>query len=67
MIYHFKFRILTIGHDFSRGPLEAGCRKSIIGFLLNVGAYIFMFLCGIFSSHKIIDFDYSEYLGPEYM
>ena len=25
-----------------------------------------MFLCGIISSHKIIDFDYTEYLGPEY-
>lgn len=67
MIYHFKFRILTIGHDFNRGPLEAGCRKSIIGFLLNVGAYIFMFLCGIISSHKIIEVDYTEYLGADYL
>jgi hypothetical protein len=46
--------------------LEAGCRKSIIGFLLNVGAYIFMFLCGIISSHKRIDVDYTEYLGADY-
>jgi hypothetical protein len=63
----FKFfRILTLGHDFEKGPLKAGCRKSIINMLYKYGGYWFCFVCGLFTSGKEVDMDYSYWLGPDY-
>lgn len=43
-------KIVTIGHDFSKGPIKEGCRKSIIAVLYKVNAFVFVFVAGIFTS-----------------
>jgi hypothetical protein len=60
------FRIITIGHNFQKGPLKEGCRKSVIGFLFWLNAKVFMFVCGVNCSHRFLDADYSAYLGKDY-
>lgn len=58
--------ILTLGHDFKKGPLKEGCRKSVVGFLFSFNAKIWMIVTGVSSKHEKMDFDYTPYLGPNY-
>ena len=60
------FRILSIGHDFRKGPMKAGCRKSLIYFMYHVCCSFFLVVCSIKSSVKYLEFDYSYYLGERY-
>ena len=50
----FVFRILTFTHDFKKGPLSGGCRKSLISFLFRMNAKLYMFICGTSSSKEEI-------------
>ena len=59
-------RIVTIGHDFSKGPIKEGCRKSLIAIMYKLNAYVFVFVAGIFTSNRKQDVDYSFYLGKDY-
>ena len=62
----FWIFILSFGHDYSKGPMKKGCRKSCIKFFYICTTTFYAFLTGMFSSKKSIDFDYSYYLGPNY-
>lgn len=55
-----------MGHDFNKGPLEKGWRKRLISFLYRRTANIWMFVSGVSTEYEEVDFDYSEYLGPNY-
>ena len=66
LIYSVFISIALCCHDFKKGPLPNGCRKSCIRCLMYVGVKMYMFVCGVYSNCKEIDVDYSEYLGPNY-
>jgi len=59
-------KILCIGHDFKKGPVPPGCRKTLIGWLFWICARLCLLICGTMTNCKDIDYDYSEYLGPNY-
>jgi len=58
--------ILSIGHDFKKGPLKNGCRKWVILFMYHVGSTVFLFVAGMQTSLHYQDVDYSYYLGDNY-
>mmetsp|Transcript_8630 Transcript_8630/g.14600 ORF Transcript_8630/g.14600 Transcript_8630/m.14600 type:complete len:154 (+) Transcript_8630:227-688(+) len=58
--------ILTIGHDFSKGPMKAGVRKSMIYFFYHICCKTYLFVCGLYTHSKKVESDYTYYLGPEY-
>ena len=43
-----------------------GCRKKLIHLLYRTFGVLWCFVGGVFASKKIIDVDYTEYLGPDY-
>jgi len=45
-------KIVTVGHDFSKGPIREGCRKTVIALLYKMNAYVFVFVAGIFTSSR---------------
>lgn len=53
-------------HDFSKGPLKNGCRKSILTCTVRFLGYIQLFLAGLFYTTVEKDADYSYYLGDDY-
>lgn len=60
------FRILSIGHDFKKGPMKNGCRKWLIYFFYHICCSFYLFVAGCSTTLKHIDVDYSEYLGEHY-
>lgn len=59
--------LVTIGHDFDKGPLPPGCRKSFLNWFYRFMAKIWVFLAGFCCTSIVdVDADYSEYLGPDY-
>jgi hypothetical protein len=44
------FKLLTCCHNSKKGPLQNGCRKTVIVFLLRLNARIWLFVCGHFSA-----------------
>ena len=59
-------KVLTLGHDFKRGPLKDGCRKKLLFFMYKKCTSLYLFIAGIRTKKKQIDSDYSEYLGRDY-
>lgn len=59
-------KILTIGHDFSKGAMKNGLRKSLVSNVVKYNAYVWVLICGHFTQFEKVDVDYSEYLGPDY-
>lgn len=62
----FIVSIISIGHDFRKGPMKNGCRKWIIFFMYHVSVSFYLFTAGMKTTLKYQDVDYSYYLGPEY-
>lgn len=58
--------ILTIGHDFKKGPMKNGCRKWILLFLYHISVTFFLFVAGMQTTLNYKDVDYTYYLGPDY-
>lgn len=46
--------------------MKNGYRKWLIAFMFNVCCSFYLFVCGMRSSCKQVDVDYSFYLGPDY-
>lgn len=59
-------QILTIGFDFKKGPMKAGCRKWLIYLMYHVCCTFFLLVSGMRTSFNYFDVDYSYYLGPNY-
>jgi hypothetical protein len=59
-------KILTIGHDFKKGPIKNGCRKWIMNFMYWVCCTFFLMVSGVRTSLHYDDVDYSFYLGKNY-
>ena len=54
-------------HNFDKGPLKRGCLKSFVEATLTWGSWLAMLIIGItVTITPMDDFDYSEYLGPDY-
>ena len=61
------YRLMTLGHDFKKGPIPNGCRKKVVNWLYRVNGKFWMLICGVCVSHTDLkEFDYSFYLGPDY-
>lgn len=60
------YRIICFGHDFSKGPIPPGMRKTLISWLYWVTASVFLVFASIIVNYKSVEFDYSHYLGPDY-
>jgi hypothetical protein len=60
-------KIVTIGHDFEKGPLPKGCRKKFLNLLYRTSGKVWVFVAGFCCSSLVeVDADYSEYLGSDY-
>lgn len=63
----YLFRITTCTHNYDKGPLPNGCRKSFMNWLYRSMAKVWIFVSGFCCTDMIdVDADYSEYLGPDY-
>ena len=62
----FLGTIVCIGHDFSKGPLQPGCRLFIIKVICSFFTWFYCVLAGVWTTTEEVDFDYTEYLGPNY-
>jgi hypothetical protein len=58
--------IACIGHDFKQGPVQPGCRDFILKAICAFFTRFYLLLAGVWTFEQEIDFDYSEYLGPNY-
>ena len=59
-------QILTIGHNFNKGPMKNGCRKWTMQFIYHLCCSFFLVVAGMRTSLHYEDVDYSHYLGPNY-
>lgn len=59
-------KILTIGHDFEKGPIPDGLRKRLIGTIYMAVCGFEIFLAGMTTDVTYKDVDYSFYLGEGY-
>ena len=66
LTHSFIYSVLSIRHDYKKGPMKNGCRKWIIHFMYHVSTTFFLFVAGMRTSVNYVDLDYSEYLGPDY-
>jgi len=66
MFLVFLVYILSLGHDYKKGPMKKGFRRSIIMFFYNICCNFYAITAGVHSSKVTVDFDYSYYLGPNY-
>jgi hypothetical protein len=46
--------------------MKAGCRKTMLKYLIRFFSYLIVFNGGLFSTLQKIDVDYTEYLGEGY-
>jgi hypothetical protein len=60
------YRIPTIGYDFAKDRPMIGCRRTWTVYVIKIFAMVQIMITGLFPSYQTIDFDYSEYLGPNY-
>jgi 1-acyl-sn-glycerol-3-phosphate acyltransferase len=58
--------IMTLDHDFSKGPLPLGLRRTVLFFVYDKCVRFYLVVCGLTTSARKVDVDYSEYLGPNY-
>jgi len=66
MISFFN-RIVGIGHNFDIDQPLSGKRKRFVAFIYKVFSTILLkFGLAIKVQRKMVDFDYSEYLGKDY-
>lgn len=59
-------QVLTIGHNFDKGPMPDGCRKRLIRNIYRACCGSGIFFAGMSTSVTYQDVDYSYYLGPGY-
>jgi len=65
ILLNLSCMLITCTHNFEH-PLPNGIRKSVVLFLYKANAYLWMFVCGLFFSHKNLEVDYTTWLGPDY-
>lgn len=58
--------ILTRGHRFTDENHITGCRATAIRYVFKFFSAALMFSIGMRSTRRKVDYDYSEYLGPNY-
>ena len=62
------YRITCIGHDFANDKPIAGRRKTLIGFVYKYMSILLLRVgLGMKVERKYIKYDYSEYLGADYL
>ena len=60
--------IFTIGYDFKKNDvMKKGCRKAVIGFTLQAGCSLLLWLLGFDFKKENVQYDYSYYLGDNYL
>ena len=57
--------IASCCHDFKKGPVS-GFRKNLLGGIVGFFSWVLLVITGVWSDFNEIDYDYSEYLGPNY-
>lgn len=66
LILAVTVKLLCLGHNFRKGPIPRGCRKTTIGFVYMIFSNFALFLTGTTSKTEHHDVDYSYYLGENY-
>ena len=59
-------RIFSIGHDYKKSQAVTGCRAFLIKWTYVLVARWLILLSGMRTSRKVVDFDYTPFLGPGY-
>lgn len=59
-------RIFSIGHDYRKSQAVTGCRAFLIKWTYVLIARWLILLSGMRTSRKVVDFDYTPFLGPGY-
>jgi hypothetical protein len=57
---------ITWGHDFKKGPLKDGFRKSVVELVYKFYLRIMVAAAGMWTKKVHRDSDYTYYLGPNY-
>src|SRR5688572_28993263 len=60
------YRLITICHSFSEDVPTSGWRRVLIRCSYRLTAYTILVCGGVLPWQKDIEYDYSEYLGPNY-
>jgi lysophosphatidylcholine acyltransferase/lyso-PAF acetyltransferase len=63
---YLTVRIITIGHNFARDEPIRGCRQRAVMRAYKFYTWILMLAVNVRCSKRELDYDYSEYLGPDY-
>ncbi len=66
-ICYIFVRLFTIGHSFREDKPLTGCRRWIIDMLYKVISLLILFFGGMRTRKNKVDFDYTPYLGAQYM
>lgn len=67
LLCYIFVRITTIGHSFSnQTPLKGRWRNLINVYAYKVFSTIVVYIAGGWMTRKVVEFDYSPYLGPDY-
>ena len=66
IVFNLIASLMTCGHDFSKGPIKKGCKKTCIRGIYRSMSALYVFTAGLWTSNEIRQCDYSYYLGPNY-
>jgi hypothetical protein len=66
LICYLSVRIVTIGYKFDESRIMTGCRAKTVKALTNFFSSLLLAACCMRYTINKVDFDYTEYLGPEY-
>ena len=61
-----SYRFILCCHDFSKGPIKPGCRKSVLMCWIRFCGHIQLALAGLTFRHVEKEADYTYYLGDNY-
>jgi 1-acyl-sn-glycerol-3-phosphate acyltransferase len=62
----FFVTILSVGHDFKKGPMKSGCRKWMIASMFHIVTWLYLLIAGVSTKVTELENDYTYYLGPNY-
>lgn len=65
ILAYVSVRIVTIGHNFEKDSIK-GCRAKVVRSLTGFYSRLLLLATCMRCNVKRIDFDYSQYLGPDY-
>lgn len=59
-------RFATLCYTFTNDRPLLGCRQTYTKYVIKIFSIVQFNMTGLWPYYRYIDFDYSEYLGPDY-